>query len=512
MEMQKYSQNNCECAKSPNGGCADKKSPSSGEKYSLVLYLVAFIVALGGLLSGYDTGVISGALLYIKDEWLLNDYMQGILVSSTLVGATIGAVSNGALADIFGRKKILILTSILFFIGSILCAVAPNIALLIASRFIVGLAIGVVTFAVPLYLSEISPEKIRGGLVSLFQLAITLGILFSYLINAGFANFEHGWRLMLLAGILPSIILFLGMCFMSDTPRWLVSKGREDEAKAVFQKIEPEIDAQEAVEEIKNVLNRENEDKTKKFQFKKWMIAPLLLGIGLMFCQQWTGINTIIYYAPTILKLAGFETNATAIYATVGIGVVNCLMTFIAIFLTDKIGRKPLLYAGLIGMAFCLFALGAAFQFQAELGAYLKWISLLAAIFYISFFSFSLGPIILLLVAEIFPLKFRGLGMSISTMSNFLFNFTVTLSFLPLINTISENNTFYLYGVIAILCIFYVYFMVPETKGLSLETIERCWVKKVSPRDFSKQSLPNAADCKADGNAADPGVIGENNV
>ena len=386
------------------------------QKYSPVLYLVAFIVALGGLLSGYDTGVISGALLYIKDEWLLNDYMQGFLVSSTLVGATIGAISNGFLADIFGRKKILILTSILFFIGSIICAIAPNIEMLILSRFLVGLAIGIVTFATPLYLSEISPEKIRGSLVSLFQLAITLGILFSYLINAGFANFQYGWRLMLLAGIIPAIILLTGMSFMSDTPRWLVSKGREEEAREVFKKIEPEIDADKEIEEIKNILTRETEDKTKKFHFKKWMMAPLLLGIGLMFCQQWTGINTIIYYAPTILKLAGFESNATAIYATVGIGVVNCLMTFIAIFLTDKTGRKPLLYTGLAGMAICLFALGAAFQYGEMLGIYLKWLSLLAAIFYISFFSFSLGPIILLLVAEIFPLKFRGFGMSISTM------------------------------------------------------------------------------------------------
>lgn len=475
MEMQKYSPDRC--------GIGNKTA-----KYSPVLYLVAFIVALGGLLSGYDTGVISGALLYIKDEWLLNDYMQGILVSSTLVGATIGAVSNGALADIFGRKKILILTSFLFFTGSILCAIAPNITLLIVSRFIVGLAIGVVTFATPLYLSEISPEKIRGSLVSLFQLAITLGILFSYLINAGFANIQYGWRLMLLAGIIPSIILWVGMSFMSDTPRWLVSRGREDEAKAVFKKIEPEIDADKEIEEIKNILDKETEDKAKKFQFKKWMLAPLMLGIGLMFCQQWTGINTIIYYAPTILKLAGFETNATAIYATVDIGVVNCLMTFIAIFLTDKVGRKPLLYTGLVGMAVCLFALGTAFQFQAALGIYLKWISLLAALFYINFFSFSLGPIILLLVSEIFPLKFRGLGMSISTMSNFLFNFTVTLSFLPLINKISENNTFYLYGIIAILCIFYVYFMVPETKGLSLETIEKNWTEKINPRDFNKNT------------------------
>ena len=451
-------------------------------KYSPILYLVAFIVALGGLLSGFDTGVISGALLFIKDEWNLSGYLQGILVSSTLVGATIGAILNGHLADLFGRKKILIFTAVLFFIGSIFCAAAPNINILILSRFIVGLAIGVVTFATPLYLSEISPEKIRGSLVSLFQLAITIGILFSYLVNAGFANIQFGWRLMLLFGVFPALILGIGMFFMSDTPRWLISKGKDDEAKKVFKRIEPGIDADKEILEIKNVL--QNKDNDKKFEFKKWMLAPLFLGIGLMFCQQWTGINTIIYYAPTILKIAGFNSNSSAIYATVGIGIVNCLMTFIAIFLSDKTGRKPLLYAGLIGMALCLFILGSAFQFGEALGASLKWVSLFSSMFYIAFFSFSLGPIILLLVSEIFPLKFRGLGMSISTMSNFLFNFTVTLSFLPLINKISESYTFYLYGMIAIICLFYVYFMVPETKGITLEKIEENWQNGVNPRDF----------------------------
>ncbi len=451
-------------------------------KYSPILYLVAFIVALGGLLSGFDTGVISGALLFIKDEWHLSDYLQGILVSSTLVGATIGALLNGYLADLFGRKRILIYTAVFFFIGSIFCALSPDIYILILSRFIIGIAIGVVTFATPLYLSEISPEKIRGMLVSLFQLAITMGILFSYLVNAGFANFQYGWRLMLLFGIFPALILGGGMLFMSDTPRWLVSKGRISEAKKVFQKIEPDIDADKEIEEIKNVLKNESSDK--KFEFKKWMLCPLFLGIGLMFCQQWTGINTIIYYAPTILKIAGFNSNSSAIYATVGIGVVNCLMTFIAIFLSDKTGRKPLLYIGLCGMAACLFILGSAFQFQNVPAFPLKWLCLFASMFYIAFFSFSLGPIILLLVSEIFPLKFRGLGMSISTMSNFLFNFTVTLSFLPLINKISESYTFYLYAVIAIISLFYIYFMVPETKGVSLEAIEKKWSEGVKPRDF----------------------------
>ena len=446
------------------------------------LYVVAIVASLGGLLSGYDTGVISGALLFINETWLLPDTLQGFLVSSVLIGAVIGAATNGVLADMFGRKKIIMATAVIFIIGSIMCAFAPNVYVLIISRIFVGFAVGIVNFVVPLYLSEISPKNLRGTLVSLYQWAITSGILFSYFINAAFAQAVYNWRWMLFAGVLPGLILFVGMCLMSDTPRWLVSKNRDDEAKAVFKKIEPDVDSDKEIQDIKTTLNSEGQDK--KFKFKKWMIMPFVVGVGIMFAQICTGINTIIYYAPTIFKTAGFDSNLTAIYATTGIGVVNFVMTIVAVFFTDRLGRKPLLYFGLIGVMLSLFALGTSFAFAGVLGSSLKWVAVGSLVTYIICFAMSLGPIGWILVSEVFPLKIRGVAMSICTVSNFAFNFFVVGSFPILLHRIGGAWTFWMFGFVSLLCIIFVYFFVPETKGISLEQIESNWRKGIAPRKF----------------------------
>ncbi len=446
------------------------------------LYVVAIVASLGGLLSGYDTGVISGALLFINETWILPDTLQGFLVSSVLIGAVIGAATNGVLADIFGRKKIIMATAVIFILGSVMCAFAPNVYVLIISRIFVGFAVGIVNFVVPLYLSEISPKNLRGTLVSLYQWAITSGILFSYFINAAFAQAVYNWRWMLFAGVLPGLILFVGMYLMSDTPRWLVSKNREDEAKVIFQKIEPDIDTEKEIQDIKATLKTEGQDK--KFRFKKWMIMPFVVGVGIMFAQICTGINTIIYYAPTIFKTAGFDSNLTAIYATTGIGVVNFVMTIVAVFFTDRLGRKPLLYFGLTGVMFSLFALGTSFAFANILGSSLKWVAVGSLVTYIICFAMSLGPIGWILVSEVFPLKIRGVAMSICTVSNFAFNFFVVGSFPILLHRIGGAWTFWMFGVVSLLCIIFVYFFVPETKGISLEQIESNWRKGINPRKF----------------------------
>lgn len=446
------------------------------------LYIVAIVASLGGLLSGYDTGVISGALLFINETWVLPDTLQGFLVSSVLIGAVIGAATNGILADIFGRKKIIMATAVIFILGSILCAFAPNVYVLILSRIFVGFAVGIVNFVVPLYLSEVSPKNLRGTLVSLYQWAITAGILFSYFINAVFAQAVYNWRWMLFAGVVPGLVLFIGMCFMSDTPRWLVSKNRDDEAKKVFSKIEPDIEPEKEIAEIKETLVDNRQEKT--FRLKKWMIMPFVVGIGIMFAQICTGINTIIYYAPTIFKTAGFDSNLTAIYATTGIGVVNFIMTIVAVFFTDRIGRKPLLYFGLTGVMLSLFALGTSFAFAGVLGSSLKWVALGSLVTYIICFAMSLGPIGWILVSEVFPLRIRGIAMSVCTVSNFAFNFFVVGSFPVLLHRIGGAWTFWIFGIVSILCIIFVYFFVPETKGISLEEIESNWRRGVNPRDF----------------------------
>lgn len=447
------------------------------------LYVVAIVASLGGLLSGFDTGVISGALLFINQTWDLSDYTQGFLVSSVLIGAVIGAGTNGILADMFGRKKIIIATAVIFIVGSILCALAPNIYVLILSRILVGLAVGIVNFIVPLYLSEVAPKQMRGTLVSLYQWAITAGILFSYVINGAFASAVYNWRWMLFAGVVPGIILLVGMSFLGDTPRWLVSKNRDEEAKKIYRKIEPNENADVAVAEIKETLKTEG-GSDKKIRFKKWMIMPFVVGIGIMFAQICTGINTIIYYAPTIFKIAGFDSNANAIYATAGIGLINFLMTIIAIFFTDKLGRKPLLYVGLTGVMLSLLGLGCAFHFASVLGASLKWVAVGSLAFYIICFAFSLGPVGWIIVSEVFPLKIRGLAMSLCTVANFAFNFFVVGSFPVLINRVGGAYTFWMFAFVSLLCIIFVYFFVPETKGISLEQIESNWIKGVKPRDF----------------------------
>ena len=446
------------------------------------LYIVAIVASLGGLLSGFDMGVISGALLFINETWNMTPFEQGWLVSSAIAGSVIGAAANGYLADLYGRKKIIIATALLFIIGSIMCGYAQSITQLIISRIIIGIAVGMVSFVVPLYLSEISPQNIRGMLVSLFQLAITAGILLSYLINRVFANFEYNWRWMLGAGVIPAAILFIGILFLSDTPRWLFTKGREDEARNAFNKIEPEGDAELHLQEIRETLTaKKGETKTK---FHRWMFMPIFVGVGIMFVKICTGINTIIYYTPTIFQIAGFDSHIGAIYATIGIGFVNFVMTLVAIAYADKWGRKPLLYIGLWGMLVSLLTLGSSFAWAQELGSASKWLAVASVVVYIASFAMSLGPVCWIMISEIMPLQIRGLAMSAATVSNFGFNFIVVLSFLPLLNSIGNAATFWMFAGITVLSMIFVYFFVPETKGISLEKIEKNWKNGVSARKF----------------------------
>ena len=252
----------------------------------LWLYIIAVVASLGGLLSGFDTGVISGALLFIDETWPLDSLTKGWVV--------------------------IIATAVIFALGSILCGFASSVSWLIAGRMILGLAIGMVNFVVPLYLSEISPQKIRGTLVSLYQLAITAGILFSYLINRIFALSEYNWRWMLGCGLIPALILVIGISFLGDTPRWLVSKKREKEAIHIFQKIDPDANAKLHISEIKSAMNTSENLSTSSSNFRHWMLLPLLIGIGMMFMQICTGINTIIYYTATIFTAAGFTNTLSA--------------------------------------------------------------------------------------------------------------------------------------------------------------------------------------------------------
>lgn len=446
-------------------------------KTTFMVYYVAIIAAVGGLLFGYDTGVISGALLFIKQDWDVSSFIQGCIVSSVLVGAVIGSLGSGKITDNFGRKTVILATAVIFFVGSIASAFATSPVMLMCFRILIGIAIGVASYAVPLYISEISPDKIRGSLVSLNQLAITIGILVSYFVDQYFSTFDNGWRYMFFVGVLPAAILGFGMLFLPDTPRWLVSKGFDKKALNVLRKLDPDKNPEDTVNSIKKSVQIEDADSWKDI-FAPWLRPALFVGIGLMFFQQFTGINTVIYYAPTIFQMAGFQSASAAISASVCVGVINVLMTLVAIHYIDKLGRKKLLSIGLIGMALSLGALALVFHFTALSGMFVKVAVVGSLLVYVSSFAIGLGPIAWLIISEIYPIKIRGFAMSIATVSNWAFNMVVALMFLPMIDFIGESYTFLSFVVLSIIGWFFCYKYVPETKGKSLEDIENNWLRK----------------------------------
>jgi sugar porter (SP) family MFS transporter len=434
------------------------------------LYITAGTAALAGLLFGYDTGVISGAILYIKDQFMLSSgAVQGV-VSAVLLGAVFGAAFSGALADRFGRRKVLIVTAFLFSIGAIGAALATSVSMIIAFRLMIGLAIGVASYTAPLYISEISPPQARGALVSLNQLMITCGIVVSYLVDLALTLGTNEWRWMFGLGALPAMILLIGMGALSESPRWLISRNRVDEARQALKKImkEDKINA-----EI-NAIQQSLAVKTGSWKetFAPWIRPALFVGIALAFFQQVTGINTIIYYAPTIFEFAGFSSHKVSILATVGVGTVNVLMTVVAIWFLDRLGRKPLLYIGLIGMALSLGILGLAFYLPGMMDA-LKILTVLSVLFYIASFAISLGPIFWLIIAEIYPLRVRGRAMSLATLSNWLFNMVVASTFLTLTEKLGKAGAFWFYAAVCIAALVFCYLYVPETKGRTLEDIEK---------------------------------------
>jgi MFS transporter, SP family, galactose:H+ symporter len=434
-------------------------------------YLVAAIASLGGLLFGYDTGVISGALLFIRDQFHLSPTLQDVLTGAVLVGATVAAAFAGALSDRFGRKRLIIAVAILFGLGALLSAVAGSLWLLLAARVGVGAAIGVASMLTPLYLAEMAPADKRGAVVSLNQFCITLGILLSYVVDFGLAGVGDGWRWMLGLGVVPGIVLGVGMLFLPESPRWLAAHGRMQEAEHALKAMHRGQDVSAELGELRrDVLRKETKESIWSVLRQKRARRPLILGLGLAVFQQVTGINTVIYFAPTIFQSAGFESASASILATAGVGVVNVVMTVIALRLMDPAGRRRLLLTGLAVMALSLVALAGAFfagQSQA-LGA----VTAVALAFYVGGFAIGLGPVFWLLISEIFPLAVRGRGMSLATVANWGSNLIVTLIFLDLIRLLSAGGTFLMFAVLTVAAFTFTYRLVPETKGRSLEQIE----------------------------------------
>jgi len=453
----------------------ENNAKTDGKRF---VYLATAISALGGMLFGYDIGVISGAILFIKKDFSLSPSMEEIVVSSVLLGSLVGAVAGGSLADRLGRRKLLIITAVVFGLGAIGSALAPGTAWLVAARVVAGTAIGIASFVAPLYISEIAPVDIRGKLVSINQVALTSGIVISYLVDYAFAGSE-AWRWMFALAVIPAAAFGIGLMFIPNSPRWLVGRGRADQARAVLKRIRGPEQVEGELSEIQHSVAQQKGHWSE-------LLSPLLrpamiVGVGLAIAQQITGINTVIYYAPTIFKFAGLSSASVAILASVGVGIVNLVLTVVAMQLIDRVGRRPLLLVSLAGMTLSLFVLGLAFSLP-QLSGSLGWIAVASLMVYVGSFAVGLGPVFWLILSEIYPLRIRGRAMSVGTVANWSANLIVALSFLTLTQVLGKPATFWLYAVVSIGAWFFAFLLVPETKGRSLEEIEAHWRAGKHPR------------------------------
>jgi SP family arabinose:H+ symporter-like MFS transporter len=440
------------------------------------LMMITLIGALGGLLFGYDTAVISGAIGFLETKFSLGVNQKGFAVSSAIFGCILGVSVAGYVADKIGRKKTMLITALFFALSAIGSAIADSYIFFVVARIIGGVGVGAASMLSPLYISEIAPANKRGTLVSLYQLAIVLGINIVFFFNYKVAQFsteawnvETGWRYMVGSEVIPALLFFIALFFVPESPRWLSKEGRNDEALDILKRVNSEEKAIEVHQEIQAALGQEK--GTLKQLFAPGLRMALVIGVFLALFSQITGINAIMYYAPEILKKAGFGVSS-ALMQTVIIGVVNTLFTFIAIKYIDILGRRTLLLWGVSGMILCLFGIGLLYKFDLTSGPYL----LILILGFVGCFAMSLGPIPWVLISEIFPTKIRGIAMSLAIM--ILWVGVVLISqFTPVLLEMGEMMTFWIFMGNAIILLIFTYKIIPETKGKTLEEIEQSWKK-----------------------------------
>lgn len=471
----------------------------ANNKTPLFVIVMAIVAAMGGLLFGFDTGVISGAIPFLQQDFGLTDGTIEFITTAGLIGAIVGALIGGSVTDGLGRRKVLILSGIIFGVGALWSGFASNATSLILARLFLGVAIGTASFAVPLYIAEISPTKVRGTLVSLFQLMITIGILVSYFSDFLFANESDVtcWRPMFYVGVIPAIILLVGMIFMPESPRWLFANGRGEEAMAVLVKTEGD-GAQDVADSINNEIAKDRQNtSTWGDLFRKEWKYPLIIAVGIMFIQQFVGINTVMYYSPKIFQMAGFDGSVAAIGASIGVGAINVIATLLSVYFVDRIGRRKLFFIGMTGMVISLTLLAGSFI--ADFGDAGKFVTVGCTLLYVTFYAVSVGPLGWLIISEVFPQKLRGKGSSIGSLSVWVFNSIVTFTFFKIAKLLSvpgsevvvggetlanPAGSFLFYALIAALGMIWGWFFMPETKGKSLEAIEEHWRKSGTPREL----------------------------
>lgn len=454
------------------------------KKSGYYLYLVCLVAALGGFLFGFDTAVISGTISLVTRDFGLDAVSEGWFVSCALLGCIIGVIISGKLSDKFGRKIVLILSAFLFLISALGCMYAGSFASLITFRLIGGIGIGVASMVSPLYISEFAPSRLRGTMVSLYQLALTIGIVTAYFTNAYLAKHtgdnvslidaktilsQEVWRAMLGLGALPALIFLLSLFFVPESPRWLLSRGRRDSAIRILTKIDGAVAAKKELEAF-DAQRIQGEDGALKTLFRPVYRKALWIGLLLPFLSQVCGINAVIYYGPRILEQAGFTLN-NALGGQVTIGLVNVLFTFVAIFTVDKWGRKPLLYIGIGGAVISLIIIGLLFQFGITSG---PWI-LIFILAFIACFAFSFGPVCWVVIGEIFPNGIRGKAMSLATLTLWVGNFLVGQLTPVMLQGLGSSWTFWIFAICCSPALYLTWKLIPETKGRSLEEIDAHW-------------------------------------
>ncbi len=432
------------------------------------VYIVGFAAALTGLLFGLDTGVISGALPFIAKEFHLTVGQSERLATAVLIGAVLGTIFSGVISRRLGRHFAIWVSAFIFCVAAVLCALSVNLYMLIAMRVLLGAGIGLASFTAPLYLSEIAPKNIRGALIAMFQFMITIGILVSYLTDTAFTP-SGDWRWMFGVTFFPAFAMFMAVLILPKSPRWLMLRGRTEEARAVLARVRSPEEIDEEIHDIETALN-----KTHRFRdvfHGSGFLKVLILGIALQMIQQFSGINTVIYYAPAIFKMAGFISPMAQMYATILVGTVNVLTTIIAVMYVDRWGRKPILYFGLVTTSLSLLLLSYLFHIgiHTEVAQYLAVALVLTFIFG---FAVSLGPIAWIICAEIFPLQGRDAGVAVTTATNWITNAIVVATFLTLVSTYGASSTFGLFGILGLISLAIVIRFIPETKDVSLEKIE----------------------------------------
>ena len=451
--------------------------PPATTSFNGFVLKVTLIAAMGGLLFGYDTAVIAGAIGFLQVKFQLSPALVGWAASSAIWGCVVGAMLAGYFSDRFGRKNTLLLTAVLFAVSAIGSALPTTLGQFIAARLVGGVGIGAASMLSPLYISEIAPARSRGTLVSCYQLAIVLGINLVYYINKLIAthnslawNVDQGWRYMFGSGALPALLFLLLLLLVPESPRWLLKNGRPDEARRILEKVNGLAGAQVVMQEIEQTLVHETGTLGELLQ--PGFRVALLIGLMLALFSQITGINAIIYYAPEIFKSIGFAPES-AFTQTLFIGAINTLFTFVALWLIDRAGRRVLLLAGLSGMVLCLLAVGGCFYFHVQ-GYWLLGFIL----GFIACFASSLGPIPWVIISEIFPTKLRGVAMSLCTVLLWLGVVLVTQLTPVLLVRLGGAFTFWVFMLNALVLLVFSWRLVPETKQRTLEEIEQSWSRR----------------------------------